>query len=118
VGEDIQKGTLDWKGLRVTVKLTVINRVATVGLHVVCFCVSVVGSCALSSWPPGGVGEGMQGLPCGVLTGRPCPCLPALTPTPSGVRGCMIHRGHFTRCICAVVVTGLRRWRLCHPRPR
>jgi hypothetical protein len=30
VGEDIQKGTLDWKGLRVTVKLTVINRVATV----------------------------------------------------------------------------------------
>ncbi len=32
VGEDIQKGTLDWKGLRVTVKLTVINRVATVGV--------------------------------------------------------------------------------------
>ena len=33
VGEDIQKSTLDWKGLRVTVKLTVINRVASVWLH-------------------------------------------------------------------------------------
>lgn len=30
VGEDIQKGTLDWKGLRVTVKLTVVNRQASV----------------------------------------------------------------------------------------
>ena len=30
VGEDIQKATLDWKGLRVTVKLIVVNRQATV----------------------------------------------------------------------------------------
>ena len=30
VGEDIQKATLKWKGLKITVKLTVINRVATV----------------------------------------------------------------------------------------
>lgn len=30
VGEDIQKATLQWKGLKITVKLTVINRVATV----------------------------------------------------------------------------------------
>lgn len=30
VGEDIQKATLDWKGLNVTVKLTVVNRQATV----------------------------------------------------------------------------------------
>lgn len=30
VGEDIQKATGAWKGLKVTVKLTVINRVATV----------------------------------------------------------------------------------------
>jgi len=30
IGEDIQKATLDWKGLRVTVRLTVINRVASV----------------------------------------------------------------------------------------
>jgi large subunit ribosomal protein L12e len=30
VGEDIQKATLDWKGLSVTVKLTVVNRQATV----------------------------------------------------------------------------------------
>jgi len=26
VGEDIQKATMDWKGLNVTVKLTVVNR--------------------------------------------------------------------------------------------
>ena len=32
VGEDIQKATLDWKGLSVTVKLTVVNRQATVSL--------------------------------------------------------------------------------------
>jgi len=30
VGEDIQKATLAWKGLKITVKLTVVNRVATV----------------------------------------------------------------------------------------
>ena len=30
VGEDIQKATKDWKGLNVTVKLTVVNRQATV----------------------------------------------------------------------------------------
>lgn len=30
VGEDIQKATLNWKGLKITVKLTVVNRVATV----------------------------------------------------------------------------------------
>jgi len=30
VGEDIQKATMDWKGLNVTVKLTVVNRQATV----------------------------------------------------------------------------------------
>jgi ribosomal protein L11 len=30
VGEDIQKATLQWKGLKITVKLTVVNRVATV----------------------------------------------------------------------------------------
>jgi large subunit ribosomal protein L12e len=30
VGEDIQKATLGWKGMKITVKLTVINRVATV----------------------------------------------------------------------------------------
>uniref|UniRef100_A0A7S3PV60 60S ribosomal protein L12 n=1 Tax=Chaetoceros debilis TaxID=122233 RepID=A0A7S3PV60_9STRA len=30
VGEDIQKATKDWKGLSVTVKLTVVNRQATV----------------------------------------------------------------------------------------
>merc|ERR1712151_1189619 len=29
VGEDIQKATMDWKGLNVTVKLTVVNRQAT-----------------------------------------------------------------------------------------
>jgi large subunit ribosomal protein L12e len=32
VGEDIQKATGDWKGLSVTVKLTVVNRQATVSL--------------------------------------------------------------------------------------
>jgi len=32
VGEDIQKATLDWKGLNVTVKLTVVNRQATVSI--------------------------------------------------------------------------------------
>ena len=32
VGEDIQKATMDWKGLNVTVKLTVVNRQATVSL--------------------------------------------------------------------------------------
>lgn len=30
VGEDIQKATMAWKGLKITVKLTVVNRVATV----------------------------------------------------------------------------------------
>lgn len=30
VGEDIQKASLKWKGLKITVKLTVVNRVATV----------------------------------------------------------------------------------------
>lgn len=29
VGEDIQKATMEWKGIKVTVKLSVINRVAT-----------------------------------------------------------------------------------------
>ena len=29
VGEDIQKATMDWKGIKVTVKLSVVNRVAT-----------------------------------------------------------------------------------------
>lgn len=29
VGEDIQKATLEWKGIKVTVRLSVINRVAT-----------------------------------------------------------------------------------------
>jgi large subunit ribosomal protein L12e len=32
VGEDIQKATMDWKGLSVTVKLTVVNRQATVSM--------------------------------------------------------------------------------------
>ena len=32
VGEDIQKATMDWKGLNVTVKLTVVNRQATVSM--------------------------------------------------------------------------------------
>merc|ERR1712129_422658 len=32
VGEDIQKATMEWKGLNVTVKLTVVNRQATVSL--------------------------------------------------------------------------------------
>eukprot|EP00594_Rhizosolenia_setigera_P000786 CAMPEP_0178946982 /NCGR_PEP_ID=MMETSP0789-20121207/4585_1 /TAXON_ID=3005 /ORGANISM="Rhizosolenia setigera, Strain CCMP 1694" /LENGTH=164 /DNA_ID=CAMNT_0020627029 /DNA_START=72 /DNA_END=566 /DNA_ORIENTATION=+ len=32
VGEDIQKATMDWKGINVTVKLTVVNRQATVSL--------------------------------------------------------------------------------------
>ena len=32
VGEDICKATGDWKGLNVTVKLTIVNRVATVSL--------------------------------------------------------------------------------------
>jgi large subunit ribosomal protein L12e len=32
VGEDIQKATLDWKGLKVTVRLTIQNRQATVEL--------------------------------------------------------------------------------------
>ncbi|KNB44926.1 60S ribosomal protein L12 [Blastocystis sp. subtype 4] len=30
VGDDIQKATMDWKGLKITVKLTVVNRQATV----------------------------------------------------------------------------------------
>merc|ERR1712167_464765 len=29
VGEDIQKATMEWKGIKVTVKLSVVNRVAT-----------------------------------------------------------------------------------------
>ncbi len=32
VGEDIAKGTEEWKGLKITVKLTVQNRKATVGV--------------------------------------------------------------------------------------
>ena len=32
VGEDIQKATKDWQGLNVTVKLTVVNRQATVSM--------------------------------------------------------------------------------------
>jgi len=32
VGEDIQKATMDWKGLNVTVKLTVVNRQASVSM--------------------------------------------------------------------------------------
>mmetsp|Transcript_110870 Transcript_110870/g.155606 ORF Transcript_110870/g.155606 Transcript_110870/m.155606 type:complete len:167 (-) Transcript_110870:135-635(-) len=32
VGDDIQKATMDWKGLRVTVKLSVVNRQATVSV--------------------------------------------------------------------------------------
>ena len=32
VGDDIQKATMDWKGLKITVKLTVVNRQATVYL--------------------------------------------------------------------------------------
>jgi large subunit ribosomal protein L12e len=32
VGEDIQKATMDWKGLNVTVKLTVVNRQATISM--------------------------------------------------------------------------------------
>ena len=32
VGDDIQKATMDWKGLKITVKLTVVNRQATVSL--------------------------------------------------------------------------------------
>ncbi|KAK8809562.1 hypothetical protein WA158_000505 [Blastocystis sp. Blastoise] len=30
VGDDIQKATMDWKGLKVTCKLTIVNRQATV----------------------------------------------------------------------------------------
>merc|ERR1712070_921118 len=30
IGEDIQKATMDWKGLGITVKLTIVNRQATV----------------------------------------------------------------------------------------
>ena len=29
IGEDIQKGTMDWKGLPITVKLTIVNRVVS-----------------------------------------------------------------------------------------
>merc|ERR1712086_491513 len=32
VGEDIMKATMDWKGLNVTVKLTVVNRQASVSM--------------------------------------------------------------------------------------
>lgn len=32
VGDDIAKGTSDWKGLKVTVKLTIQNRKATVAV--------------------------------------------------------------------------------------
>mmetsp|Transcript_9198 Transcript_9198/g.13811 ORF Transcript_9198/g.13811 Transcript_9198/m.13811 type:complete len:166 (+) Transcript_9198:51-548(+) len=32
IGEDIQKGTMDWKGLPITVKLTIVNRQATVSV--------------------------------------------------------------------------------------
>ncbi len=32
VGEDIQKATMDWKGLNVTVKLTIVNRQASVSV--------------------------------------------------------------------------------------
>ena len=30
IGEDIQKATLDWKGLKMTVRLRILNRKATV----------------------------------------------------------------------------------------
>lgn len=30
IGEDIQKATMDWKGIKVSIKLSVVNRVATV----------------------------------------------------------------------------------------
>ena len=33
VGEDIQKATMDWKGIKVTVKLSVVNRVVS---HMCC----------------------------------------------------------------------------------
>jgi hypothetical protein len=36
IGEDIMKNTQDWKGLKVTVKLTVINRQATVSSFLGC----------------------------------------------------------------------------------
>jgi large subunit ribosomal protein L12e len=29
IGEDIQKNTMDWKGLPITVKLTIVNRVVS-----------------------------------------------------------------------------------------
>uniref|UniRef100_A0A6V1NBW5 60S ribosomal protein L12 n=1 Tax=Heterosigma akashiwo TaxID=2829 RepID=A0A6V1NBW5_HETAK len=32
IGEDIQKATMDWKGLGIIVKLTIVNRVATVSV--------------------------------------------------------------------------------------
>eukprot|EP00611_Tribonema_gayanum_P010798 TRINITY_DN20914_c0_g1_i1.p1 TRINITY_DN20914_c0_g1~~TRINITY_DN20914_c0_g1_i1.p1 ORF type:complete len:190 (-),score=69.15 TRINITY_DN20914_c0_g1_i1:105-605(-) len=32
IGEDIQKSTMDWKGLPITVKLTIVNRQATVSV--------------------------------------------------------------------------------------
>ena len=38
IGEDIAKATADWKGLKVTVKLTVINRQATVRIRDVLLC--------------------------------------------------------------------------------
>ena len=36
VGDDIQKATMDWKGLKITVKLTVVNRQATVNYNYIC----------------------------------------------------------------------------------
>ena len=35
IGEDIAKSTQEWKGLKITVQLTVQNRQATVSIHIV-----------------------------------------------------------------------------------
>lgn len=37
VGEDIQKATMDWKGIKVTVKLSVVNRVVSFLLRYVAY---------------------------------------------------------------------------------
>lgn len=46
IGEDIQKNTMDWKGLPITVKLTIINRQVSSTAR---FCVE--GSCLLGMKP-------------------------------------------------------------------
>ena len=38
VGEDIQKATMDWKGIKVTVRLSVINRVVSL------YCKALIGN--------------------------------------------------------------------------